>query len=350
MKMPEYWILRLFNNEYPEIKYDEYMKIPADVSYDVIYRNVQHIQHVLEESYEQSEILCQVRINAIQFVAYTISLLYGYEILNNEDYGWDVHDNNRVKCINSSLWRNGYDISASYLSNNHIFYYYRPHNTIRQKEGVPEVFTLPEKNEIKGYFDFIQEIHNEKYKMEFQIRKDEWVLGITKFIKDLEHEGKHIKFLVLPKTITFDKVYKTIGYFQYLNLKSIGKKSAKIIKAGKIPEPCFQINFALDDDEVSNLLVNVLGAKLVNAYIYKSLEKEARNEIDLEENLDNAMELLKNSKDENGYPDYCVPNALKYLYKAKYFHGDRSNDDGSKNKYIEKYNKLKASKKPTLLF
>jgi len=346
MKMPEYWILRLFNGEFAEITYDEYIKIPVDVSYDAMYRNVKHMQHVWEKYAKKSEILDEERISQVKLISYTISLLYGYESLNNEDYGWDIYENNQVKGINLSLWMNDCDISASYLSNNHIFYYYRPHNTIRQKEGVPDVFTLPEKNEIIGCFDFIQEIYSEKYKAEFPIRKSEWVLKITNFMY-VKSEKKNAKFVVFPDSITFDKIYKTIGYFQYLNFQSIGRKKAKIIKTGTVPD--LNLWFVLNDSEISNLLVDVLGAKLINEDIYKSLEKEIRHEIDLEENWHNAMEILKSSKDENGYPDYCVPNALKHLYKIKYFY-DVMDGNGSKDKYIEMYNKHKTSKKPTLLF
>lgn len=346
MKVPEYWILRLFNGEFAEITYDEYIKIPVDVSYDAMYRNVKHMQHVWEEYAKKSEILDEERISQVKLISYTISLLYGYESLNNEDYGWDIYENNQAKGINLSLWMNDCDISASYLSNNHIFYYYRPHNTIRQKEGVPDVFTLPEKNEIIGCFDFIQEIYSEKYKAEFPIRKDEWVLKITDFMY-IDNRNEGVGFVVFPESISFDKIYKIIGYFQYLNCQSVGGREAKKIKDGKVPT--FSYLCFLDYLETSNLLVDVLGGKIINEDIYKSPEKEIRHEIDLEENWHNAMEILKSSKDENGYPDYCVPNALKQLYKIKYFY-DVMDGNGSKKEYIEKYNKQKASKKPTLLF
>lgn len=182
MKMSEYWILRLYNSEFAEIKYDEYIKIPVDVSYDAMYRNVKHMQHVWEEYAKKSEILDEERISQVKLISYTISLIYGYESLRNEDYGWDIHDNNRVKCINLSLWRNDSDISANYLSNNHIFYYYRPHNNTREKKGVPDNVALRKKNEIINCFDFIQEMHSEKYKLEFPISKDEWILKINNFM------------------------------------------------------------------------------------------------------------------------------------------------------------------------
>lgn len=344
MKMPEYWILRLFNGEFAEITYDEYIKLPVDISYDTIYRVVEHMKNVWKEYVSESKIPDNEKMSQTKLISSALSLLYGYDNLKNESYSWEVDDNNQVKSIDLSAWGN--DINASYLSTKHVFYYYRVHNTIREKEGTPNSFTLPEKNKVINCFDFIHEMYKDKYKANVPIKKGEWVLKIANF-KYIAGREKETKFVVFPKLISFDKVYKTIGYFQYLNIQSIGRKEAKIIKARTVPK--LNLWFALDFLEISNLLVGVLGAKIINDNIYKSPEKEVVHEIDLEENWNNAMELLTNSRDENGYPDYCIPNALKHLYKVKYFY-NVTDGNGGKNKYIEMYNKQKKSKKPTLLF
>lgn len=344
MKMSEYWILRLYNSEFAEITYDEYIKIPVDVSYDTMYRNVEHIRHCLKEYVKESKITYNEQISQAKLISSALSILYSYDNLRKEDYGWDIDDNNQVKSIDLCSWQD--NVKESYLSNNHIFYYYRPHKTTREKEGVPNSFTLPEKNKLISCFDFIQEIYSEKYKVEFPIKKGEWVLKINNFMY-VKYEEKDVKFVVFPASISFDKVYKTIGYFQYLNFQSIGRKEAKKIKTGTVP--VLNLCFTLDYFEISNLLVDILGAKLINEDIYKIPEKEIRHEINLEENWNNAMELLKNSEEENGYPDYCVPNALKHLYKIKYFY-KVIDDARNKEEYIEDYNKQRVSKKPTLLF
>lgn len=344
MKMSEYWILRLYNSEFAEITYDEYIKIPVDVSYDAVYRIVEHMRHVRKEYVKESKIPYNEQISQTKLISSALSILYGYDNLRSEDYGWDIDDNNQVKIIDLCSWQD--NVKESYLSNNHIFYYYRPHKTTREKEGVPNSFTLPEKNKVINCFYFLHEMYKDECKAHFPIKKSEWVLKIINFMYTPNGE-KDAKFVVFPEAVSFDKVYKTIGYFQYLNFQSTGIKGAKIIKKGTIP--ALNLWFTLDYVEISNLLVDVLGAKLVNDHIYKSPEKEIRHEIDLEENWNNAMELLKNSEEENGYPDYCVPNALKHLYKIKYFY---KVIDGARNKeeYIEDYNKQRVSKKPTLLF
>jgi len=346
MKMPEYWILRLFNSENPEITYDEYIRVPVSISFDTMYRNVEHIRQYLKEYAGKLKYISSDndKVSRIKLISSVISLIYGYENLKNEDYGWEFYDNNKIKSINFCSYYNA--IEASYLSNKHVFYYYRPHDIMKEKKGVPDSFTLPEKNQIIDCFDFIQEIYSEKYKAEFPIKKGEWVLKISNFMY-VNNERKDAKFVSFPESVSFDKVYKTIGYFQYLNIKSERRQEAKVIKAGKAPK--LNLWFALDYIEISNLLVDVLGAKIINEAIYNSPKKEIIREIDLEENWNNAMNLLKNSKDENGYPDYCVPNALKHLYKVKYFYNVIDGNRG-KNKYIEMYNKQRKSKKPTLLF
>lgn len=351
MKMPEHWILRLMNSQWPLIRFEVYVKIPIDISYDSVYRVIKHIEHIgcLKKKYSE-HIVSKERCRA-DLLACVISIFYGYEILKNEDIGWDVEENNRIKSIDLNSYYN--DSLSSYLTTENIFYYYRPHDDTREKLGTPSLFALPENKEIKDIIDYIKTIYDDECKTDYPINKNEWILQMHLEYSDEPNE-KNSNYIVFPKNINFKKVYKTVGYFQYLDCCKHGKPSdVKLIKDKKVSH--FRSYNIPDYIEMSNILVSVFNARIINENIYKIPKENVKHKICLRENWENAMKLLKNSKYENGYPDYCILNALKHLYRAKHFYNTTemyNNRDDSIywGRYLEKYNKVRSLKKPTLLF